>query len=171
MSSTELQSFRALRSTVRERGTARVWVFAIGLFSWAALAVATAGLNAPPVGTLVPLVLLAAAFEGVFALHTGVERIGRYLAVFYDDPWERAALAFGRPKGAISLDALFTLVFLVAAIVNLEPLLVTGVTTPELTFVGGAHALFVLRLVSARLASARQRAIDSERFQQIKTNT
>ena len=44
---------------------------------------AVASLAAIPVATLLPLVLLAACFEAIFALHTGVERIGRYLQVFY----------------------------------------------------------------------------------------
>ena len=38
----------------------------------------------------------------------------------------------------------------------------------ELIFVGGAHALFALRVIVARLAAAKQRKIDLERFQQLK---
>ena len=40
--------------------------------------------------------LLAAGFEAVFALHTAVERIGRYLQVFY----ERRSVATGTGVGA-----------------------------------------------------------------------
>lgn len=160
----------ALRATIRERGTARVCVFGAGLAAWAALALATAALAAPPVGTLVPLVALAAVFEAVYALHAAAERIGRYLSVFHDDRWERAAASFGRPSGAISLDPLFSVTFVLAAIVNLEPLLPVGPTPPELVFVIGAHALFALRVVSARAAAKRQRAVDAERFQQLKSS-
>ena len=42
-----------------------------------------------PLATLVPLLVLAAAFECVFALHVGIERVGRYLQVFYEDRWEQ----------------------------------------------------------------------------------
>jgi hypothetical protein len=168
MTSHEQEEYRALRATIRERGTARVWVFAVGLFGWAALTAATFSLTLPPVATLVPLMALAATFEAVFSLHTGIERIGRYLQAVHDDEWERAAAAFGRPPGAIALDPLFIAPFLVASVVNLEPLLPAGPTVEELAFVAGAHALFVLRVLVARAAARRQREVDGERFQQLK---
>src|SRR5207247_2274041 len=96
MTATEQEQYRALRATVRERGTMRVWIFVAGVIGWAALTVATAALIAPPVATLIPLLVLAATFEAVYALHVGVERVGRYLEVFFDDAWESAAMAFGR---------------------------------------------------------------------------
>src|SRR5438552_11434259 len=86
----EQEQYRSLRATIRERGTARVWLFAGGIAVWAALAVTIGALSAPPVATLVPLLVLVAAFEGVYALHVGVERVGRYLEVFFEDGWERA---------------------------------------------------------------------------------
>jgi hypothetical protein len=60
-------------------------VFLAGLTVWAALTVATAALAALPVATLLPLLILAAAFEAVFSLHIGIERIGRYVQVFFED--------------------------------------------------------------------------------------
>ena len=96
----ELQEYTELRATIRERGTARVWIFVIGIVAWSALAVATAALAALPVATLLPLLVLDAVFEAIFGLHTGVERIGRYLQVMleHDDRpgWEEVAMAFGR---------------------------------------------------------------------------
>ena len=77
-------------------------------------------------------------------------------------------MAFGRPKGAASIDALFAVPFLLAAAFNVAPLLVADPTRAELVFVGGAHALFVLRLAVARDSAAKQRAIDLERFRQLK---
>jgi hypothetical protein len=159
--------YRALRATVRERGTARVWVFVAGLLGWAALTTATAALTSPPVATLIPLVALASTFEAVLSLHAGVERIGRYLRAAHHDEWERVAAAFGRPTGAITIDPLFTVSFLVATVVNLEPLMATRPTIEEFAFVGGAHVLFALRIILARVAAARQRAVDAERFDQI----
>jgi hypothetical protein len=117
--------------------------------------------------------VLASVFEAVFALHIGVERIGRYLQVFYEeDPpapkWEHTAMAFGRPAGTATVDALFTVPFLLASLCNVAPALIVDPARVELIFIGGAHALFVLRLLVARQAAGRQRAIDLARFQQMK---
>jgi hypothetical protein len=77
-------------------------------------------------------------------------------------------MAFGRPRGAATSDALFTLPFLLAALFNIAPALLLNPVPTELIFVAGAHALLVLRLVVARIAAGRQRAIDLERFRQLK---
>ena len=173
MTAREQEEYRALRATIRERGTTRVWVFVTGVSAWAGVTVATAALAPTPVATLLPLLVLATAFEGVLALHVGVERIGRYLQVFYEDDesarrWEHTTMAFGRPKGTSGIDALFSVPFLIAAVFNVAPALIIQPTIEELVFVGGAHALFVLRLIVARGAVSRQRAIDLERFQELK---
>src|SRR3981081_4833041 len=83
MTAREQVEYRALRATMREPGTARVYIFAGGLTAWGALAVTTAALASTPLATLLPLLVLTAIFEAVFALHVGVERIGRDLQVFY----------------------------------------------------------------------------------------
>ena len=169
------EEYTSLRATIRERGTTRVCVFAGGIVAWAAMTIATAALASTPLATLLPLLVLGSVFEAVFALHVGAERVGRYLQVFHetDDAasWEQTAMAFGRPKGAASIDALFAMPFLLAAVFNVAPLLVANPTREELVFVGGAHALFVLRLAVARHTAGRQRAIDLERFQQVKRAT
>ena len=170
------EEYRALRATIRERGTARVWVFVAGVVAWAALTIATTAVASTPVATLVPLLVLAAAFEGVYALHIGVERIGRYLQVFHEHQapetaaWERTAMAFGRPKGGATLDALFTIPFGLAVMFNLTPALIVDPppTTQELVFVVGAHAIFLLRVVAARHIASRQRAVDLARFTELK---
>jgi hypothetical protein len=181
------EEYTALRATIRERGTARVCIFAAGIVAWAAATIAIAASAASPVATLLPLLVLAAIFEAVFALHIGVERIGRYVQVFHEESgaspspaeagaedsrakvgWEHAAMAFGRPAGAASADALFTAIFVLAAVFNLMPALILEPQRAELIFVGGAHALFVLRLVVARHAAGQQRAIDLARFQQLR---
>jgi hypothetical protein len=167
MNPTEQEQYRALRDTIRDRGTMRVWIFVAGIIAWAALTVATAALLAPPVATLLPLLVLAATFEAVYALHVGVERVGRYLEVFFDDSWEAAAVAFGRPARAAVIDPLFAVVFGVATLFNLAPVLIAAPTLPEWIFVGGGHALFVVRLVYARLTASKQRLIDRPRFQSL----
>ena len=173
MTEREQVEYSALRATVRERGTARVYVFAGGFAVWSALLVATAALAFSPVATLLPLLVLSATFEAVFALHIGVERIGRYLHVFHEETgvtkWEHAAMAFGRPKGAATTDALFSIPFFLAAVFNASPALIVEPTVPELIFIGGAHALFILRLLVARETARRQRAIDQARFEELRT--
>jgi hypothetical protein len=173
MTGRDRDEYTALRATIRERGTARVCIFVAGIAAWTAATIATAALASSPVASLLPLLLLAGVFEAVFALHVGVERIGRYVQVFHEGSgesvgWEHAAMAFGRPRGAATSDALFTLPFLLAALFNIAPALLLNPIPTELIFVGGAHALFGLRLVVARIVAGRQRAIDLERFQRLK---
>ena len=168
MTTRELEEYRALRATIRERGSLRVAVFAAGMIAWAAITVATAALASTPLAVLLPLLILAATFEAVFALHVGVERVGRYLAVFYDDQWERVAMGFGRPAGGARSDALFAVPFFLAALFNFGPVIVLHPIGAELVFVGGAHVLFALRLLAGRLAASKQRAIDRDRFLQLK---
>jgi hypothetical protein len=173
MTEREQVEYGALRATIRERGTARVYIFVGGIAAWGALTAATAALASTPLATLLPLLVLAAAFEAVFTLHVGVERIGRYLQVFYEtspaEPrWEHAAMSFGRPAGSAAADALFSIPFLLAALFNVAPALILDPTRQELIFVAGAHALFLLRLIVAREAARRQREIDLARFQALK---
>jgi hypothetical protein len=185
MTGREQDEYSALRATIRERGTFRVGLFVAGMAAWAGLTVATAALASTPLATLLPLLVLASVFEAIFALHVGVERIGRYIQVFHETEatapalsgppalpalrgWEHAAMAFGRPAGAVAIDALFTVPFLLAALFNIAPALLLNPVRTELIFVGGAHALFVLRLFVAKHAAGKQRAIDLERFQQLK---
>jgi hypothetical protein len=178
MTGREQDEYRELRATIRERSTARICLFVAGVAGWTAATIATTALASTPIATLLPLLLLASVFEAIYALHIGVERIGRYIQVFYeadaDDDghqqrrWEHAAMDFGRPAGAPALDPLFTVPFLLAAAFNIAPAMLLNPIQAELIFVGGAHALFLLRVVVARQASARQRAIDLARFKQLK---
>src|SRR5439155_21852130 len=102
MTTREIEEYRALRATIRERGTARAWIVVIGFGIWGGLVMATVSIASLPEATLLPLLALAAVFEAVFALHTGVERVGRYIQVFYEGEtsdslnWEKTAMAFGR---------------------------------------------------------------------------
>jgi hypothetical protein len=162
------EEYAALRATIRERGTARVWVFIAGVAVWSGLTVALLVLALPPVATLIPLVALMATFEAILALHAGVERIGRYLLVFHQDGWEHVAGAFGRPAGTLMVDALFPVVFIIAAVVNLAPTLVTSPIAQEWVLVGAAHAAFVGRVFWSRAAAARQRRVDTARFEQLR---
>ena len=68
---------RLLRATIQQRGTARMVVLPIIFIGWAGTAVATAAVITVALSTLVPLLILVAGFEAVFALNVTVERIGR----------------------------------------------------------------------------------------------
>jgi hypothetical protein len=99
-----------------------------------------------------------------------VERIGRYLQVFYEDGtgWEHTAMSFGPPLKGTGTDPLFVAHFLIATILNIVPALLAEPVQLEITVVGSAHLLFVLRIVLARRSASRQRAADLRRFEDMK---
>lgn len=172
MTPRELDEYRALRDTIRERGTARHWVVLAGLGTWGALALAGAVIGLPAL-TLVPLLVLVATFEVIFTLHTGVERVGRYLQVFHERPddtaaWEQVAMAYGRTFGGGGIDALFSPVFAAATLLNFVPVALSAPVAIDWTIVGAAHMLFIVRIWSAKRQAAGQRALDLERFTQLK---
>ncbi|HUL72587.1 MAG TPA: hypothetical protein VLT86_05760 [Vicinamibacterales bacterium] len=175
-----LEEYRALRATIRERGTMRLLVAMITFVAWAAGALAVVSWASVSALALLPLLVLVAGFEVVFAAHVGVERIGRYLQTYYETPgpnppqWERLAMEIGPQAGAGSgIDPLFTAVFVLAGLLNLVPTsllsLSDGPTLPggvplELAVYGMLHALFIGRLFRARRFAARQRARELQLF-------
>ncbi len=181
MTPRELEEYTALRATIGQRGSLRIGLFLLALVAWAAATIATAALAALPVATLLPLLLLSAGFEAVFTLHTGVERIGRYLQVFYEEgessvasmpamparEWERTAMAYGRayPGGP---DPLFGMHFIIATVLNFVPVILAEPVQLEVSVVGAVHLGFIARILLARHTAADQRTKDLERFQRIK---
>jgi hypothetical protein len=170
MTPREVEEYRTLRDTIRERGTARVWMFVAGLVAWGALTIATAALAALPVATLLPLLVLGGVFEAVFSLHTGVERVGRYIQVFHEDSvgWEHAAMAYGRAPRGSGTDPLFTAFFIGATFLNFVPVLIAEPVATEVIVIGAAHLLLLVRILLARRASGRQRAVDLDRYKSLK---
>jgi|SRR5215831_10983184 len=170
MQTQQQEEYRALRATIRQRGTAKVWVLLVGMIAWGGLTTATAALASLPVATLLPLLVLAVTFEAVFNLHVGVERIGRFLQVFHENEtgWEHTAMAFGRPLKGTGTDPLFVAHFLIATLLNIVPALLAEPVQLDITVVGVAHALFVLRVLVARRSAAKQRAADLRRFEDMK---
>jgi hypothetical protein len=170
-----LEEFAALRATIRERGTARVWIFASTIAAWAAASLTITLVGTVPLTVLIPLALLAAGFEAVYSLHLGVERIGRYLQAFVEerpaDPsarWETIAMEFGRGHRAATTDPLFAIIFMCAAFLNFLPALLVQPVVAEILTVGGAHLLFVTRTLVARRAAASQRVNDLQRFRTLR---
>jgi hypothetical protein len=171
MTPRELEEYRALRATIRQRGTARFWLLLVGFGVWSALAVATAALLALPVATLLPLIFLATVFETIFALHTGIERVGRYVQVFYETDgtgWEHAAMSYGTLFKSGGMDALCSPLFWLAALLNLIPVALAGPLAVDWAVVGALHGLFGWRVWSARQQAGRQRAEDLDRFTRLR---
>lgn len=170
MTPREVEEYRALRDTIRERGTARIWIFVAGLTAWVAAAIATAALASLPLATLLPLVLLYGVFEAIFALHVAVERIGRYIQVFFEpgSGWEHAAMAFGKAPRGTAVDPLFANVFLFATVMNFVPVLIADPVAIEIVVIGALHVAFLARVVAARRAAAAQRAADLDRFRALR---
>lgn len=171
MTARELEEYRALRATIRQRAAARIWMAVGGLTAWAALALATFALPWLPEATLISLLVLAASFEGVFMLHTATERVGRYVQVFYESEernWETTAMAFGRTYPASTADALFSIFFWMAAVLNILPAAAAQATLTEWAALGPLHLVFVGRVAAARRRAGAQRAVDLERFQALR---
>jgi hypothetical protein len=180
-SALSLEEYRALRATIRERGTTRLVVSVITFVAWGALAL---GWSAVPAFGLFPLLVLVAGFEVVFATHVGVERIGRYLQVHYETPeglpaWEHRAMEIGgRAAAGSGIDPLFSAVFIIATLLNLIPVglmsadegpMLAGRVPLELAVFGLLHLVFIGRVFQARRFAAGQRARDLELFQRSST--
>jgi 4-hydroxybenzoate polyprenyltransferase len=168
MSDDSAAEYHGLRATIRERGTLRICVVIVGLIAMSALAVALSAAQLSGAVALLPLLVLAATFEINFFVHTGVERIGRYLQVFHEERagtpgWETAAMNYGA-KYASRLDPLFSRLFAAAATLNFLATL-AGAHEPGWMAVSLAgHLAFAYRIVTARALASSQRALDLDRF-------
>jgi hypothetical protein len=161
--------FAILRQTIASRGTTRMVLIPVTCLGWAVLTLTLLLLSGPPFATLLPLAVLVGGFEAVHALHVGAERIGRYLQVYYEaDPegprWETTAMTVGPALPGGGIDPLFSVVFVGATFINLVPVLLPQPTPVELGVIGVLHAAFIFRIVRARGAAARQRAVELESF-------
>lgn len=179
----ELEEYRALRALIGRRGSLRTVLAVVTVAAWAFVAALVAALVALPVAALLPLLVLAAGFEAVHALHIGAERIGRYLYVRYESGaagdgrsgtapapmWESAIAAFGPgrlPFGGRPAGAQFAAVFTLATLANLALAAVSS-TPPELAALAAIHGLAVARIALARTASKNQRRDDQAEFERI----
>ena len=166
--------FAVLRQTIAMRGTARMTIVPVTCLGWAVLTLTLLLYAGPPVGSLISLAVLVGGFEAVHALHVGAERIGRYLQVFYegalDGPrWETTAMAVGPALPGGGVDPLFTVIFVCTTVLNLLPGLLPRPTLLEIGIITALHAAFLLRLLRARVAAARQRAVELESFRALKS--
>lgn len=176
--------YAALRATIRERGTARMVLLPFVFIGWAAAAIAAAGVITVAVSTLVPLLVLAAGFEAVFALHLNVERIGRYLQSFHEDDssssvdrtsahargarWEHVAMAYGQRFPGSAPDPLFGRLFVLAISVNFLPAALNFEFAAELILLAIPHFFLINRIRVARLTAATLHVDDLRRFTELR---
>ena len=173
--------FEALRATNKSRGQARVVVFVAGLGLWAFGLIGILAWVPNPIAAVIPLLLLLATFEAVRNLHLGVERIGRYLQVFFEEStgdstvaspsWERTAMAFGPSLPGAGGHPLFLPVFLLATVVNLVAVMLPGPLLVEINTLLIPHVAFVLWMIYCELGMRKQRATELERFRQIRKDS
>jgi hypothetical protein len=167
--------FTTLRQTIASRGTTRIVLLPVTLIGWSALACALLFVSDLPVASLFSLAVLVGGFEAIHALHVGVERIGRYVQVYYEasengPQWETTAMSVGPALPGGGVDPLFTVVFASAAVVNMIPaLLPAPIEVREMTVIAALHLAFLVRVVRARGAAARQRAVELESYRAVKS--
>lgn len=175
MSLTESE-FQNLRQTITLRGTARMALLPFTMLGWALVAVLLLLFGDLPAAVIFPLAVLVGGYEAIHALHVGAERIGRYLQVYFEDAsdaprWETTAMAVGPALPGGGIDPLFSVVFISATLANLIPAFTPEPTRPELAILLPLHLAFVVRIVRARGAAARQRAVELESYRAIKAQT
>ena len=169
--------YRVLRETIAARGALRPILAVIGLGLWSLILTLVLVWLPYPIATIIPLLLLLATFEVIRPLHFGVERIGRYLQVFYEEDgqpdrplaetpaWERIAMRLSAVPGTGG-HPLFIPVFFLATIANTLPVLLAQprATPVELAALGVPHVAFVVWLLNTDRTLRAQRAAELEQF-------
>jgi hypothetical protein len=172
-----LEEFRVLRETIRTRGGLRLALALAGLAAWALTLVGVLAWLPNPIAGSIPLVLLVASFEVNRMLSLGVERIGRYLQVFYEDSavagsnqpaWETTAMSFGASVPGAGGHPLLLPVFLIATLINMLAVILPGPTPLELGVMTAPHASFVIWITFADRAMRQQRAKELARFRELR---
>ena len=170
------QEFTVHRQTIAARGTTRMVLLPVTLIGWSALSLVLLLFSEVPLAALLPLAVLVGGFEAIHALHVGVERVGRYLQVFYetgnDTPrWETTAMSVGPSLPGGGIDPLFSVVFVCTTFLNAIPALLPQPTRLELGVVSALHAAFIFRVIRARGAAARQRAVELETYRALRNES
>jgi len=168
--------FRVLRQTIAVRGTVRMVLVPLTLFGWALLAAALVIFSDWPIAALLSLGVLVGGFEAIHGLHVGVERLGRYIQVYYESDapgpqWESTAMRLGPGLPGGGVDPLFTVVFVCAALANLLTVFIPPPPVAEAVLPVVLHAAFIIRVVRARRAAARQRGNELEMFKKVRAES
>jgi hypothetical protein len=160
--------FAILRYTIAARGTARAVLVAATLMGWAIVASLHVLFSDLPLTTVIPLVLLAGGYEVVWGTHIGIERVGRYLQVRYEQPdgalWETTAMAAAPGLPGFGANPLVSWVFAAAALVNLGGAFVEEPTPVEVLLLVACHGVVIARVGYTRVRASAQRASDLATF-------
>ena len=151
-----------------------------GISAWALTLVAVLVWLPNPLASMVPLLVLVSTFEAVRTLHTAVERIGRYVQVFFEElptadaplaapAWERTAMQFGRSVPGASGHPLFLPIVVMATLLNFLAVMLPGPVPVELWTLAVPHLAFVVWTLSCDRAMRRQRATELARYRALKT--
>lgn len=178
--SLRVEEYRALRATIQQRGTVRVIVAVLTFSVWAVTILLVSMRFGLPFFSLIPLMVLFAGFEAVFALHIGVERIGRYIQAHHEPAssgqarWEQTAMEFRRPGAGAN--PLFVTVFIGATLINLTLGLLNGLDETEpFSFANSGewlpvallHFVVIARVAMASRFAATQRALDLDEYRRL----
>ena len=157
-----------------------MWAILAGLGIWGGLVLWVIATDLGRAAVIVPLLMLTATFEVSFFIHTGVERVGRYLQVYYEEAsdaaapiggWETTVMRYGT-KFPGGLDPLFIRLFGFAAVLNFVCTFPVAVPHPGWAAVSlVAHVGLAWRFLTTRRQSSAQRATDLERFRALKTSS
>ena len=131
-----------------------------------------------PLASMVPLVVLVSTFEVVRVLHVGVERIGRYVQVFFEEQsaepprtppaWESTAMAFGAAVPGAGGHPFFLPIVLMAAILNYLAVVFPGPILVELWTLAIPHIAFAAWTLYCDRAMRKQRATELARFRALR---
>ena len=177
MSGLDRSEYESLRAVIARRGTIRPVLMVAGLAVWGALLLGVLVGFPYPLGSVIPLLILFATFEGVRTLHFATERIGRYLQVFYEElegkplketpSWERTAMVFGPSVPGASGNPLFTTVFGIATAVNYLAVVLPRPVMAEVIYLTLPHAAFLIWMLRNNRAMRAQRATELERYRSL----
>ena len=177
------QEYAALRDTVRTRGLARPLVAFAGIFAWAGALLGVLIWLQNPLAAVVPLLVLVTGFEVVRSLHLSVERIGRYVQVFFEESsageeapltppaWERTAMIFGPGVPGAGGHPLFFPIFFIAAVVNMLAVILPGPLPVEISTLLVPHASFIVWMLYCERGMRRQRTSELARFRALKKDS
>ena len=179
MNSLADHEYQALRATIQARGGARPLAFLAGLGTWAIALVAVLAWLPNPIASVVPLLVLLATFEVVRVLHLVVERIGRYIQVFFEEAsggspptappaWEHTAMAFGPRVPGAGGHPLFLPVFVLAAVTNYLAVLFPGPLPIELGVLAVPHVAFLIWMIWCDRGMRAQRTQELARYRAIR---
>ena len=178
MDEIQIREFDALRQTIRARGTVRPLAFLGGLIAWSALLAAVLAWYPNPLIATLPLIVLVGTFEVVRTLHLGVERIGRYLQVFFEHretdaalvppAWETTAMTFGPSVPGAGGHPLFLPIFVLATMLNYLAVVLPGPVAVELWTLAVPHLAFIAWMLYADRAMRKQRAAELALYRALK---